>query len=251
MSVRGAEQTDWANEEITVHGSDIEGFALAMRPGLTFAGRLTTEAPDTPPASWKGAFVAVQPVSKGPATLLSGLFQGPEPRTAQVADDGTFIVTGLEPGDYEIRVNLPGSMRTGWTLASVSHGGRDLRDAPLTFQQGSIDGVGIVLTTAATELRGTLSTESGAPATDFFVVAFPSDRQLWHPASPRVRVMRPAADGLFSTRELPPGSYRLAALTDMDDDEHRRAEFLESLYDASLPVTVAVGSLTRQDIRIR
>jgi len=252
VSISGAAQTEWAVEEVTVYGNDIEGFSMMMRQGLTFSGLLTTTGPGDPPDTWKGASVVVQPVQSGPATVLNGIaIGGAGPRSSAVAEDGTFSVTGLEPGDYEIRVTLPAAAGGAWTLASVQHGDRDLRDAPLTFQQGSINDVAIVLTTEHTELAGTLTSESGAPATDYYIVAFPADRGLWHPASPRVRVMRPAADGLFSTRDLPPGTYRLAALTDVEDDEHRRSDFLESIYDSAITITVTTGQTTRQDIRIR
>lgn len=121
----------------------------------------------------------------------------------------------------------------------------------MTFADGSLDGIEVVLTTAITELAGRLTLESGAPASDYYIVAFPDDRALWHPASPRVRIMRPAADGAFFTRDLPPGTYRVAALLDVEDDEPRRGEFLESIYDAAIRVTVEGAKTTRQDIRIR
>jgi protocatechuate 3,4-dioxygenase beta subunit len=251
VSISGAAQTEWAVEELTVYGDDIEGFSMMMRPGLTFGGRITTTGPGAPPDTWKGASVVVQPVQTAPAIVLNSVAQSQGPRSASVTEDNTFSVTGLEPGDYEIRVTLPAAAGGAWTLASVQHGDRDLRDAPLTFQQGSINDVAIVLTTERTELAGTLTSESGAPATDYYIVAFPADRGLWHPASPRVRVMRPAADGLFSTRDLPPGTYRLAALTDVEDDEHRRSDLLESIYDSAITITVTGGQTTRQDIRIR
>lgn len=99
----------------------------------------------------------------------------------------------------------------------------------------------ITLTTAVTELAGRLTSESGTPAVDFFLVVFPEDRASCHPASPRIRVMRPAADGAFSIRDLPAGAYRLAALSDVEDDEPKRREFLESIYDTGLRVTVEAG----------
>lgn len=80
---------------------------------------------------------------------------------------------------------------------------------------------------------------------------FPADRTLWHPLSPRVRVTRPEADGGFTARDLPAGAYRVAALTDVEDNEWRTSAFLESLYDASIALTVTDGQTTRQDIRIR
>lgn len=251
FSVNSEAQQDWAYAELTVTGDDIEGFRLTLQPGLTFSGRLATAGATEAPASWKGSSVVVQPISDGPATILNGIRSGPMSRSIAVGDDGTFAVSGLEPGHYEIRVTLPAGLSGQWSLASVRHNERDLRDAPLTFDRGSISGVEVVVTSTPAELSGRLTSESGAPATDYFVVAFPADRALWHPASPRVRVMRPAADGLFSTRDLPPGTYRLAALTDVEPEEHRRAEFLESIYEAAITVTVTAGTLTRQDVKIR
>jgi hypothetical protein len=63
--------------------------------------------------------------------------------------------------------------------------------------------------------------------------------------------MRPALNGAFSATGVPAGEYRIAALTDVEDDEWRTAAFLESLIDTSIPVVVRAGDTTRQDIRIR
>jgi len=238
--IRAEAQTQWAVAQVAVSGTNIDGLILTLQPGLAFSGTVVAEAASAP-ASWKGTMVTIQPASTAVAS-----------RQVPVGDDGRFTITGIEPHNYEVRVTLPATLAgSGWTLGSVRHQGRDIRDAPLTFADGSIDGAEVRLTTAVTALTGTLTLESGAAATEYFIVAFPEDRALWHPASPRVRVMRPAADGAFSTRDLPPGAYRIAALVDVEDDEPRRQEFLESIYDAALRVTVEAAKTVRQDIRIR
>lgn len=254
ISISGDAQTEWAVTEISVAGEDITGVSLTLRPGLTLRGTLAAAQGKKGPASWKGASVGVQPLIPGGGPTSSGpmLARGVTGRTAQVDEQGRFEITGIEPYDYELRVTLPAPLTAeGWTVRRVAHGDGDLRDAPLTFDQGSMDGVGITMTTTRTEFMGSLTSESGTPATDYFIVVFPTDRTLWHPASPRVRVLRPAADGFFLTRDLPPGSYRVAALTDVEDDEPRRADFLESIYESAITVTIAEGTATRQDIRIR
>ena len=254
FSVSSAAQQHWASAEVTVTGEDVDGFRLTLQPGLTFSGRLSTAGTSEAPTTWKGATVTVAPVTlSSPGAVPSVLngVRGPMSRSATVDDEGRFDVSGLEPGEYELRVILPAGLSGRWSLAAVQHQGRDLRDAPLTFAQGSISSVDVVVTSTPAELSGRLTSESGAPATDYYVVAFPADRTLWHAASPRLRVMRPAADGLFSTRDLPPGTYRLAALTDVEPDEHRRAEFLESIYESAISVTVTAGTVTRQDVRIK
>ena len=238
--IRAEAQTQWAMAEVAVTGANIEGLTLALQPGHVFTGTVTTDAAAAP-ASWKGTMVTVHPATAAVAS-----------RQFPVGDDGRFTITGIEPHNYEVRVTLPAALAgSGWALGSIRHQGRDLRDAPLTFTDGSIEGAEVLLTQSVTALTGTLTLESGAAATEYFIVAFPDDRALWHPASPRVRIMRPAADGAFSTRDLPPGTYRIAALVDVEDDEPRRREFLESIYDAALRVTVEAAKTARQDIRIK
>jgi hypothetical protein len=247
---RTEDQTDWALAEIEVRGDDVTGLTLSLRTGLTFSGKVTAVGPVPAPAAWKGAGVMLRQVRPVGQPTGRGLSTTPG-RAAAVGPDGTFRVVGLMPADYEVVLTLPAAMGAEWAVSAMLHNSLDVRDTRLTFADGSITDVNIVMTTQRTELSGRLTSESGVPATGYYVVIFPSERALWHAASPRIRVMRPAVDGVFSTRDLPPGTYRLAALTDVEDDEHRRAEFLESIYEAAISVTVAAGTVTKQDVRIR
>jgi hypothetical protein len=249
-SVRNEDQTDWAQTTVQVHGDNVEGVTLSLQPGMELSGRLTSAGPAPAPATWTGARVTVRHIRPVGQPISRALSAAPS-RTGVVEPDGAFRVTGLTPGESEVVLTLPGAMGSEWAMSAIEHNKRDLRDAPLTFDGESFTDVNVVMTTQRSALSGRLTSESGAPATDYYVVAFPADRALWHSASPRLRVMRPAADGAFSTRDLPPGTYRLAALTDVEPDEHRRAEFLESIYEAAITVTVTAGTVTRQDVRIK
>jgi len=249
-SVQNEDQTDWAQTTIQVHGDNVDGVTLSLEPGMTFSGRMTATGPAPAPATWTGARVTVRQIRPVGLPVSRALTAAPV-RVGVVQPDGAFRVGGLMPGEYEVVLTMPAAMGTAWAMSAIEHNTRDLRDTPLTFAGGSFTDVNIVMTTQRTELSGRLTSESGAPATDYYVVAFPADRTLWHPASPRVRVLRPGVDGLFAARDLPPGTYRLAALTDVEDDEHRRPEFLESIYESGISVTVTAGTTTRQDVRIR
>ncbi len=235
----------------TWSGATVDGVVLALREGYRFAGTLTTDGSAASP-DLHGASVIVEPIVQGTASVLAGVgMPGVAIRDAVVDSAGRFSVTGLEPFNYEIRVTLPPAMVTaGWHVEGIRYGDRDLRDADLTFASGSIVGAEIRLTTAVTELAGRLTTESGIAATDYFIVAFPSDRTLWYPASPRLRVLRPAADGTFSTRDLPAGTYRLAVLNDVDPHDPRERAFLEAIYSASVEVALAAGRTTTQNLRV-
>lgn len=250
QSTSSQSQTEWAFADVHVTGDNIDGITLALRPGLTFSGRLRTAESSAAPDSWKGARVTIEPARQGGAGV-SNPFSGIVARSGPAADDGTFVVTGIPPGNYYVIVEPPKSMGTEWAVRSVVSGTRDLRDAPLTFEDGSLVDVAITLSNQPSVVTGTLSSTAGTPAANYDVVLFPADKSLWYPGSLRVLTTRPGADGLFTFRDLLAGEYRLAALTDVEDDELRSTAFLESLIASSVTLTVKEGATTRQDIRIR
>ena len=129
--------------------------------------------------------------------------------------------------------------------------GRDLLDVPLEMTANSADVRDVVLTFTdrPTELSGTLQTTAGTPAAEYFILVFPADRSLWRPGQRRLRTTRPATDGAFSVRDLPPGDYFVAALTDLDPAWQTLA-FLESLAGASVRITIRDGESVRQDLRL-
>jgi hypothetical protein len=238
-TVRTAEQTDWAIARVQVIGDDIDGVLLSLQRGLTFSGRVDVVGADAP--ELKGVRVVIVAPGADPYAA----------RGAEVNADGSFSVTGLHPETYEVMVLLPSALSGRLAVRAVTADGVELRDRPLTFDRGSLGNVAITLTDQRTAVTGTFSSASGLPASDYFVVIFPADRALWHPHSPRVRVVRPAADGSFLARDLPAGAYRLAALHDVEEDEWRQASFLETLVETSLPIVVTEGTTTRQNVRIQ
>jgi hypothetical protein len=245
-------QTQSATLEVSVAGFDIEGVVLGLQEGGRMSGRFTVRATEVPP-SWAGASVILQPLTQGPNNSTGGVLTPGVPRREGTADAaGDFTVTGLEPVEYEVVVTLPTALRSsGWHVETIRHNNTDVRDRPIVFGQESLNDVEVRVTQAVTELTGTLASESGTPAADYFVVVFPADRDLWHAASPRVRVVRPAADGTFRVGDLLPGTYRISALTDVESAEEKERSFLEAIYAASVEVTVNHGQSTRQDLRIK
>ena len=103
---------------------------------------------------------------------------------------------------------------------------------------------------AVSSFCGTFQDRSGRPATDYFVVVFAADRAYWVPGSRRIRTARPATDGAFDIRGLPPGEYLLGAITDLDPGEWNDPALLSNLSKVAVKVTVRDGQATSQDIRI-
>jgi hypothetical protein len=172
--------------------------------------------------------------------------------TSVTRPDGTFEIGGVLPGTYRMTATVPGAPAPGWWLRSAILNGTDLMDLPPEIgpETGNLSGVVLTLSDRHTGLEGTFSSAAGAPATEYFIVAFPAERALWHPASRRLVSTRPATDGRFSIPDLPPGEYLVVALNDLDPDRWRTPSFLDELVPGGVRVTIREGQRTTQDLKI-
>jgi hypothetical protein len=182
-------------------------------------------------------------------TIMGNTFNAVFPVYAKA--DGTFELVNIAPGGYKLYSTLPSTFEKGWWLKSAMFEGRDLLDSPFAVKSGE-DMTGAVLTFSDqhTELSGTLQNAGGLPTTDYFVIAFPADRSLWRAGSRRVVSARPGTDGAFTVRDLPPGNYLLAAVTDVEPADLDDASFLEQLAPASVRVTLRDGDKKTQNLKI-
>src|SRR5205814_3928620 len=126
--------------------------------------------------------------------------------------DGEFEFAGVIPGTYRFTASVAG----GWWLRSAVVDARDVLDGGLRIGSSGVGGLVLTLSDRHTAIAGTLSGTGGQPAPAYYMVAFSTDRAMWRAPSRRVASTRPATDGAFELRDLPAGSYYLAALTDME-----------------------------------
>ena len=164
-----------------------------------------------------------------------------------------FDVVSVMPNVYRLALPIPGSTPgSGWWLRSAMTGRVDLLDSLFDARSGGgVTDAVLTFSDRHTALSGTLQTPSGQPASDCFIVAFTTDRSLWTPQGRRLRTMRPGTDGGFSFKDLPPGEYFLAALTDIDQDEWQAPAFLAEVAAAgAIAITIGEGEQKVQNLRI-
>jgi hypothetical protein len=209
---------------------------LRLQPGVTVAGQVAFDGGAVPPNAG-GLIVRLVETSEPIYTV-------PETRTQT---DGSFVIRDVAAASYRFRIDPP----TGWILAGIDGAGTDFADAPLVVTAGSEPvRVTVRFSKEDTELAGTLRDATDRPVTLFTIVVFAADRSFWTPLSRRIRVVRPADDGRFTMRGLPPGEYRIAAVTDVEDGRWFDPAFLRGLESSSVPVRMMAGQRTTQDMRI-
>lgn len=232
--------------ELTVDGYDISDVTVSLRPAPALSGRVVFDATTMkPPENLE--ILRVMFVPAGPGNAPNTLNLAGTAPSAWVRPDGTFRIGGFTLGTFSANL-LFGK----WWLRSVVVKGRDILDFPLEVDTTTEEMTDVVVTMSdrRAELHGALTTASGQPASEFVVVVYPAERDMWRPGARRIKSVRPGSDGLFSVTDLPAGNYLIAAITDADPNEWQQPSFLDQLVSASVKVSVPEGQRVRQDLRI-
>jgi hypothetical protein len=241
----------WAIADINVSDADLSGVMLSLRPALHMTGTARFETAGPGPADVTSTRVQLAgAVTTGTPTVRNGTMLGRPPIPAvALQEDRSFDISRIIPGPYTFTAT---GYPQGWWLRSAIVNGRDILDTGLEIADAGSDITGAVVTFTDrhTGLTGALQTPSGTPATDYFVIVFTTDRTLWRPQARRLLSTRPASDGAYALKDLPPGEYYLAALTDLDPANWQTAAFLDTVVPAALRITIAEGEVKRQDLRL-
>jgi hypothetical protein len=113
-----------------------------------------------------------------------------------------------------------------------------------------VEGILITFTDRAAEVTGSVVDARGQAAPEYTVVVFAKDNAFWLPQSRRVVLTRPASNGTYRVRGLPPGNYLVALVLDPEPGRTSDPSSLRQLAASAIPLTLAEGDKKRQDVRV-
>jgi len=227
-----------ASAAIAVAGDLMPDVTLRLDPPRPVAGRVLFEGAARKRASLTDITVVLNPITETGSS-----------QEIKVAADGTFTLKGVAPGRYYVEVEGAGD---SWKLASAMAAGteamdfglevprdRDVRDVTLTFRD------------RAAELSGTVTDASAQPVTYRRAILFPADERLWPYSRDRVNAVDLSEAGKFEFRNLRSGSYWLAVVGDLEQDEWMDPQIMRQLIGAAISVTIGEGEKKVQDLRVK
>jgi hypothetical protein len=224
-----------AAADLVVADKDINNLVLDLRPGVTVAGHVVFRgSSQQPPAALMeraGLEIRLDPVPPGP--FMHWLI----PSTARLDATAEFVVHDVFPGDYRISASQKAS--SGWFLDTTEVPGPEATGQVVQVRQHDVTGITVTMTDQRAEITGTIMTQKGEPAPEYFILIYPSDETYWTPYSLRLRGARAKQDGTFVIDGIPEGSYRLATLLDAEFGAWFEPSFLRRIDPASMALSIA------------
>jgi hypothetical protein len=141
-----------------------------------------------------------------------------------------------------------------WAVKAILLDDMDVSDRPIDLSTDRGSAVRVVLTDRVTELSGSVTSGSFAPAgadPDATVVIFTDDESKWTYPSRFVRSARANEDGTFQVNGLPPAlDYRVVAVDYLEDGEETDPEFLKRMRDRAARFSLREGERRAIDLRL-
>jgi hypothetical protein len=239
----------WARADVVVSGDDVSGITMALQPAFRVTGQAVFNGSRlSPPDNLATVLVRLTAANSLGQSSSGGTRMGnPLIQPGVLQADGRFEIRGVLPDTYRLVANVPGP--AGWWLKSAIADGRDLLDTGVEVA-GDITNAVLTFSDQRASLGGRLITNAGPPAAPYFIVVFPVNRSLWLPQARRILSTRADTAGAWMIRDLPPGDYLVAALTDLAPEELADPTLLEQLLPNAVKVTVGDGENKVQDLRI-
>jgi Carboxypeptidase regulatory-like domain len=242
---RAAEQVRlWSTMDISIDGRNLTNVMLSLQPGMTMSGQIVFDGTtQQPPADLTRARVNLTPVNaSGPMREIASNTSG------RVDAAGRFTISNVVPGKYRLSGSSGGN---GWFVESAVVAGQDTMDFPIDIRPNqNVTGASITFTDRQTEFSGTAINERNEPVSDYTIVVYAADPRYWIGQSRRIQTIRPATDGRFTFRNLPPGDYRLATVFDPEPGAWFDPTYLQQLETSSTRLTLSAGEKKVQDVRI-
>jgi len=236
----------FGSQALTIAG-DISDLTVALTPGATITGSVALELSRAASSAANGQGngqpnVTQVRINTQPAEQSIG-------NSGQMAvqADGTFTLENVPPGLHWLRTQAP----RGLSVKSIVVHGHDVTDSQIEVRGGdTLSDVVVTFTDKVTEINGTITDSKSAPVTDFTVLAFPQDADLWRPQARQIMTARPDQTGKYYLRGLPPGRYYLVTIDPTTPGEYYDPDYLNARKDAAARFTLGEGEIKTQDFRL-
>jgi len=224
-----------ARQAVDVTNSDVEGVEVVLGQGADIPGSVRAEgegAVDT-----KKLSVFFRPADPAGFMMM--------PASANVEDDGSFVVRKVMPGEYLVQLM---GMPKDFYVKSVRLGDQEVLDSGFTVESGGAPGaLEVVLSAGAGRLDGLVLGEDDKALPGATVVLLPEPERRKYE-----RLVKSSAcdqNGRFTLEGIPPGEYKLFAWKEVETGAWLDPDFMQPI--EKLGEEVAIREAGRESRQLK
>ena len=220
-------------QRIDVEPQGPHDFAIALEASIELSGSVSVEGPD----AGKQASYTVN-LAPGDDIPWRG-----QPLRANVNKDGSFKISGVPPGIWDINA---GPIPSSGYIKSMRLGDQDVLTEDMTIRPTTSEPLKIVFSTRAATFQGDVL--QGDQPTRAVVLLAP-EAKLRHMIG-FYRFATADEKGHFEINRARPGEYRLFAFEDLDQKSIQDPDFLKPFERYGMPVTLREGPNDSQKLSL-
>ena len=235
---------------ISVGTDAIDGVVVPTRAGVTVSGHALYDGADAPAAGRAsgpfGPSVSLDPADADTTRTIGSSFNTAKP------PGSTFSIGNVVPGHY--RLTDQGTGRNGdYRLVGATWHSQDLFATPLDVTgEGPVTDIVVYLSSKKNAVSGVVRASNDRLSAGA-VLIFPQDPARWREPgifASQFRIVNVSLTGSFSTENLIPGGYFIAAVPTEDRRRGLDIDFLKSLAPQATRITIDESSTLTMDLHI-
>jgi protocatechuate 3,4-dioxygenase beta subunit len=218
---------------VDVGSVNVENVTITLGTGFDLPGSVRLDGQTQ--VGLQTLLILLQPTESG-----IGGNSGP----GHVDKDGNFVLTGVWPGRYLVRVSAP----VNFYVKSQRLGSEDVLETPLDLTGGSAGALSIVLGISTGEVSGTVTSEDGTPVASAMVVLIPESAKR-RELQDSYRLMTTGQAGGYKLTGVAPGRYKLFAWEKISNGAWMDPDILKPVESQGKPVDIRETSKDTVNLR--
>lgn len=246
-AVEGSAVPMTARQSLQVGSTNVEGLRLSPQPGAIVQGHLHFESRNQLRFDPERIFLTLQMVDAGEESDTAQVFRESFSNIAHVAADGSFQWTDVPAGNYYVQIVGDGDANGSWYMKAVSSGGRDVNDAGIAVNGGTLT-LDLVASANGGVADGMIINSKGEPFPNAVVVAVPDA----HLRSRTDHYRKTVSDqtGHFSLRGLRPGDYTIFAWESVEGEAYYNQDFVKTFDGQGTTLHVSDGDHKSMQVQL-
>ena len=242
-TISAASQAVFGQVSLNVMG-DMDGVVVTLTAGVSIAGRLSVEEPDTPGTPGTGSLASYRVQLRPAASVIFAGAGSPQPLSQPTSGDGVFRIDNVVPGEYLFAV---APLPLDFYVKQARFNQNDVLSKPMQFSSSDSGTLEVLLSSRGGQIDGTVSDERQRVIPNAQAVLIP-DRQR-----DRIDLYKTAmsdAKGLFSLRGVAPGDYHLFAWEAIDPYSYFDPDVMKQFESKGRPIHIAESAKENVDVRV-